>query len=47
MGTLQDIGFEQCLVAPCVLRLQEDGKVVVMVVVHVDDIVCATVLGTT
>lgn len=41
LGTLQYFGFKQCLVDPCVLRLQEDDKVIAMVVVHVEDSICA------
>ncbi|CAM9903911.1 unnamed protein product [Pylaiella littoralis] len=35
---LLDLGFEQCLVDTCVFRLIEDGCVVLILVVHVDDI---------
>lgn len=37
VGTLQDVGFEQCLVDSCVLRLRADSEVVAMPVVHVDN----------
>ena len=32
------LGFEQCGADACVMRLVEDGAVVMVVVVHVDDI---------
>lgn len=32
------LGFEQCSADACVFRLIEDGKIVMMLVVHVDDI---------
>jgi len=32
------LSFEQCLADPCVFRLIEEGKVVLLLVVHVDDI---------
>ncbi|CAN0529103.1 unnamed protein product [Scytosiphon promiscuus] len=35
---LVECGFEQCLVDPCVFRPMVNDEVVVMVVVHVDDI---------
>ena len=38
VSTLEEIGFEQCLVDPCVLRLLVGSIVVAMVVIHVDDI---------
>ena len=35
---MKALGFEQCEVDACVMRLVEDGRVSVVVVVHVDDI---------
>lgn len=35
---LISLGFVQCLADPCVFRLIEDGRVVITIVVHVDDI---------
>ena len=32
------LGFEQCMADSCVFRLVEDGEVVLILVVHVDDI---------
>ena len=37
-STLVECGFGQCLVDPCVFRLIVAGDVVVMMVLHVDDI---------
>ena len=38
---MKSLGFEQSEADPCVLRLQGDGIVSVVVVVHVDDIFAA------
>ena len=37
-STLDECGFEQCLVDPCVLRLMVNDELAAMLVVHVDDI---------
>lgn len=35
---LLGLGFEQCLADSCVFRLIEGGEIVMLLVVHVDDI---------
>ena len=35
---LKTLGFQQCLADACVFRLVEEGRVAIIVVVHVDDI---------
>ena len=34
---LKTLGFQQCLADACVFRLVEEGRVAIIVVVHVDD----------
>lgn len=38
VSTLEDVGFEQCLVDPCVLRLIVGGEVIAVIVIHAEDI---------
>ena len=43
MKGMKRLGFEQCAADACVFRLIENGKVTLIVIVHVDDIFCAGV----